>query len=159
MLGIVSFVLLFVWAMTAIYFAFPEPFEGTIDYFDDDLNDLRPPRRMGSARAHQAALRPVRRARGPVPLGCARSVARRAVRDGLRALVDARRAASRGRTCGELSKRARALRRRAGGKNVIMLPQSMTATRNTSDAAATIFVLRGASSCGPSVRTPANSRQ
>ena len=29
--------------MTAIYFAFPEPFEGLIDYFDDDLNDLHRP--------------------------------------------------------------------------------------------------------------------
>ncbi len=42
-LGIVSFALLLVWAMTAIYFAFPEPFEGAIDYFDDDLNDLHRP--------------------------------------------------------------------------------------------------------------------
>jgi uncharacterized iron-regulated membrane protein len=39
-LGVVSFALLAVWAITAIYFAFPEPFEGTIDYFDDDLNDV-----------------------------------------------------------------------------------------------------------------------
>jgi uncharacterized iron-regulated membrane protein len=39
-LGILSFALLFVWGITAIYFAFPEPFERTIDYFDDDLNDL-----------------------------------------------------------------------------------------------------------------------
>ena len=46
-----------------------------------------------------------------------------------------------------------------GRKNVIILPHSITPTRKTSDAAATIFVLRGASSCGPSVRTPANSRQ
>jgi uncharacterized iron-regulated membrane protein len=42
-LGIWSFALLFVWAITAIYFAFPEPFERTIDYFDDDLNDLERP--------------------------------------------------------------------------------------------------------------------
>jgi len=42
-LGVVSFALLFVWAITAIYFAFPEPFEGTIDYFDDDINDLERP--------------------------------------------------------------------------------------------------------------------
>jgi uncharacterized iron-regulated membrane protein len=42
-LGILSFAILLVWAMTAIYFAFPEPFEGTIDYFDDDLADaVRP---------------------------------------------------------------------------------------------------------------------
>jgi hypothetical protein len=42
-LGIVSFALLFIWAITAIYFAFPEPFERTIDYFDADLNDLHRP--------------------------------------------------------------------------------------------------------------------
>lgn len=42
-LGIWSFALLFVWGITAIYFAFPEPFEGTVDYFDDDLNDLERP--------------------------------------------------------------------------------------------------------------------
>jgi uncharacterized iron-regulated membrane protein len=42
-LGILSFALLFIWAITAIYFAFPAPFEGTIDYFDDDLNDLERP--------------------------------------------------------------------------------------------------------------------
>jgi uncharacterized iron-regulated membrane protein len=42
-LGILSFAMLFLWAITAIYFAFPEPFEGTIDYFDDDLTDaVRP---------------------------------------------------------------------------------------------------------------------
>jgi uncharacterized iron-regulated membrane protein len=42
-LGILSFAILFVWALTAIYFAFPEPVEGTIDYFDDDLTDaVRP---------------------------------------------------------------------------------------------------------------------
>jgi uncharacterized iron-regulated membrane protein len=42
-LGILSFALLFVWGITAIYFAFPEPFEGTIDLFDDDLTDLERP--------------------------------------------------------------------------------------------------------------------
>jgi uncharacterized iron-regulated membrane protein len=42
-LGIASFALLFIWAITAIYFAFPEPFERTIDYFDEDLNDLHRP--------------------------------------------------------------------------------------------------------------------
>jgi uncharacterized iron-regulated membrane protein len=42
-LGASSFALLLVWALTAIYFAFPEPFERTIDYFDADLNDpVRP---------------------------------------------------------------------------------------------------------------------
>ena len=42
-LGILSFALMFVWGITAIYFAFPEPFERTIDFFDDDLNDLERP--------------------------------------------------------------------------------------------------------------------
>jgi uncharacterized iron-regulated membrane protein len=42
-LGVLSFALLFIWGITAIYFAFPEPFEGTIDYFDADLTDaVRP---------------------------------------------------------------------------------------------------------------------
>lgn len=42
-LGILSFGILFLWAITAIYFAFPEPFEGTIDYFDPDPTDaVRP---------------------------------------------------------------------------------------------------------------------
>lgn len=42
-LGIWSLALLIVWATTAIYFAFPEPFERTIDYFDDDPEDtVRP---------------------------------------------------------------------------------------------------------------------
>jgi uncharacterized iron-regulated membrane protein len=38
-LGFWSFALLFVWAITAIYFAFPVPVEKTIDYFDADLSD------------------------------------------------------------------------------------------------------------------------
>jgi uncharacterized iron-regulated membrane protein len=38
-LGFWSFALLFVWAITAVYFAFPEPFERTMDYFDADLTD------------------------------------------------------------------------------------------------------------------------
>lgn len=42
-LGIWSLALLFVWAATAVYFAFPEPFEQTIDFFDDDLNDTSRP--------------------------------------------------------------------------------------------------------------------
>jgi len=42
-LGVLAFALLFVWAITAIYFAFPEPFERSIDYFDSDLNDLERP--------------------------------------------------------------------------------------------------------------------
>ena len=42
------------------------------------------------------------------------------------------------------------MRRQYGGrKNVIIRPHSITATRNTSDAAATSLALRGASSCGP----------
>jgi uncharacterized iron-regulated membrane protein len=42
-LGIWSFALLFVWAITAVYFAFPEPVERSIDFFDDDLNDTERP--------------------------------------------------------------------------------------------------------------------
>jgi uncharacterized iron-regulated membrane protein len=42
-LGFWSFALLFVWAITAVYFAFPDPVERTIDFFDDDLNDLERP--------------------------------------------------------------------------------------------------------------------
>jgi uncharacterized iron-regulated membrane protein len=42
-LGFWSFALLFVWAITAVYFAFPEPVERTIDYFDPDLTDLSRP--------------------------------------------------------------------------------------------------------------------
>lgn len=42
-LGFWSFALLLVWALTAIYFAFPEPIERTIDYFDEDLADLERP--------------------------------------------------------------------------------------------------------------------
>jgi uncharacterized iron-regulated membrane protein len=38
-LGFWMFGLLFVWALTAVYFAFPDPFESTIDYFDHDLGD------------------------------------------------------------------------------------------------------------------------
>jgi uncharacterized iron-regulated membrane protein len=34
---------LFVWAITAVYFAFPDPVERSIDYFDDDTSDtVRP---------------------------------------------------------------------------------------------------------------------
>lgn len=42
-LGFWSWWLLFVWALTAVYFAFPEVFERTIDYFDDDLTDAARP--------------------------------------------------------------------------------------------------------------------
>jgi uncharacterized iron-regulated membrane protein len=38
-IGFWAFALLLIWAATAVYFAFPEPFESTIDRFDADLND------------------------------------------------------------------------------------------------------------------------
>ena len=41
--GFWAFPLLLVWALTAVYFAFPEPFEATIDRFDPDLNDAERP--------------------------------------------------------------------------------------------------------------------
>lgn len=43
MVGIWSFLLLFVWGFTALYFAWPAPFETLIDWFDDDLNDIERP--------------------------------------------------------------------------------------------------------------------
>ncbi len=112
-LGVLSFALLFVWAITAIYFAFPEPFEGTIDYFDDDLNDLDRPGewvvielvklhfgRFGGLGVRFLWLVLGLRADG-------------AVRDGRRALVDARRAAP--RAAGELTRQRRCVRK-AGGR-------------------------------------------
>lgn len=42
-LGIWTLVLLFLWALTAVYLCYPDPFEWTIDYFDADLNDDRRP--------------------------------------------------------------------------------------------------------------------
>lgn len=42
-LGFWSCALLAVWALTAVYFAFPEPVERTIDYFDSDHTDLYRP--------------------------------------------------------------------------------------------------------------------
>ena len=39
-LGFWSFALLFVWALTGVYFAFPLPFEGLIDRFDPDPSDI-----------------------------------------------------------------------------------------------------------------------
>jgi uncharacterized iron-regulated membrane protein len=42
-LGIWMLALIFVWAITAVYFSFPDPFEWTIDYFDGDLTDDRRP--------------------------------------------------------------------------------------------------------------------
>src|SRR5690606_14984349 len=42
-LGISCAGLLLLWAVTGVYFAFPHPFEGLIDYFDEDLNDFYRP--------------------------------------------------------------------------------------------------------------------
>ena len=42
-LGFWSLLLLFVWGLTAIYFAFPQPFEYLIDAFDNDLTDFERP--------------------------------------------------------------------------------------------------------------------
>jgi uncharacterized iron-regulated membrane protein len=42
-LGLWSFGLLFIWAITAVYFAFPEPVEATIDFFDPNLSDFERP--------------------------------------------------------------------------------------------------------------------
>lgn len=46
-LGFWSFALLFIWALTAVYFAFPDAFERMIDYFDPDPTDsYRPGQRL-----------------------------------------------------------------------------------------------------------------
>jgi uncharacterized iron-regulated membrane protein len=42
-LGFWSFALLAIWALTGVYFAFPEPFERLIDAFDNDPNDFYRP--------------------------------------------------------------------------------------------------------------------
>jgi uncharacterized iron-regulated membrane protein len=42
-LGFWAFALLFIWAITAVYFAFPTPVEALIDYFDPDLEDFHRP--------------------------------------------------------------------------------------------------------------------
>jgi uncharacterized iron-regulated membrane protein len=42
-LGVASCALLLVWALTAVYFAFPELFERSIDFFDADPDDLHRP--------------------------------------------------------------------------------------------------------------------
>jgi uncharacterized iron-regulated membrane protein len=42
-LGVASCALLLVWAITAVYFAFPELFERSIDFFDADADDLHRP--------------------------------------------------------------------------------------------------------------------
>ena len=45
-LGVISCALLLIWALTAVYFAFPDLFERAIDFFDADLDD---PYRPGEA--------------------------------------------------------------------------------------------------------------
>jgi uncharacterized iron-regulated membrane protein len=42
-LGIWVLALILIWAITAVYFSFPDPFEWTIDYFDNDLTDDQRP--------------------------------------------------------------------------------------------------------------------
>ena len=42
-LGIWMLALILIWAVTAVYFSFPDPFEATIDYFDTDLTDEHRP--------------------------------------------------------------------------------------------------------------------
>jgi uncharacterized iron-regulated membrane protein len=42
-LGFWSFALLFIWATTALYFAFPTPVESLIDWMDSDLSDFERP--------------------------------------------------------------------------------------------------------------------
>jgi uncharacterized iron-regulated membrane protein len=42
-LGVWMLALILIWAVTAVYFSFPDPFEATIDYFDDDLTDDQRP--------------------------------------------------------------------------------------------------------------------
>jgi uncharacterized iron-regulated membrane protein len=42
-LGFWMFALILIWAVTAVYFSFPDPFEATIDYFDNDLTDDQRP--------------------------------------------------------------------------------------------------------------------
>ena len=42
-LGIWVLALVFIWAITAIYFSFPDPFEWTMDYLDADLTDAERP--------------------------------------------------------------------------------------------------------------------
>ena len=42
-IGFWTLLLMFVWGVTALYFAFPEPFDFIIDALDDDLNDFERP--------------------------------------------------------------------------------------------------------------------
>lgn len=43
LLGFLSLTLMFAWGLTAIYFAYPEPFDFLIDWIDKDLNDFERP--------------------------------------------------------------------------------------------------------------------
>jgi uncharacterized iron-regulated membrane protein len=42
-LGVWSFAMLLIWAATAVYFAWPDPFENTIDHFDTNKTDTERP--------------------------------------------------------------------------------------------------------------------
>jgi uncharacterized iron-regulated membrane protein len=42
-LGFWMLALILIWALTAVYFSFPDPFEATMDYFDEDLTDAERP--------------------------------------------------------------------------------------------------------------------
>jgi len=42
-LGIWILAFVLIWAVTAVYFSFPDPFERTIDYFDEDQTDAQRP--------------------------------------------------------------------------------------------------------------------
>jgi uncharacterized iron-regulated membrane protein len=42
-LGVSAFTMLLIWTLTAIYFAWPDPFENTIDYFDANKTDTDRP--------------------------------------------------------------------------------------------------------------------
>ncbi len=42
-LGFWSLLLMFVWGLTSVYFAWPTPFDAVIDWFDSDLNDFERP--------------------------------------------------------------------------------------------------------------------
>jgi uncharacterized iron-regulated membrane protein len=42
-LGIWLLAFVLIWAVTGVYFSFPDPFEATIDYFDEDLTDDQRP--------------------------------------------------------------------------------------------------------------------
>jgi len=42
-IGFWAFILMFCWGLSAVYFAFPEPFESFIDLLDDDMEDFERP--------------------------------------------------------------------------------------------------------------------